>query len=65
MSKIKIAKEDLWDELEGIMKHVKKRSIELQHEIGDYRTERNIRKIKKGDNRLEYDGVKEIKRIEP
>lgn len=29
-------KEDLWDELEGIMGHVKKSSVQLQHESRDY-----------------------------
>lgn len=36
--------EDSWDSLEGIMKHVKKSSVELQHEAWDYITKKNIKK---------------------
>ena len=32
----KLTKEDLWDELEGVMKHVKKSSVQLQHEAWSY-----------------------------
>lgn len=35
-----LTKEDLWDELEGAMKHVKKSSVQLQHEAWSYMTDK-------------------------
>ncbi len=38
---------DAVDEITGIMKHVKKSSVELQHEAWDYITKRYDKKFKK------------------
>lgn len=42
-----LTKEDMWDDLAGCMKHVKKGSVQLQHEIGDYIAEKYSKKSKK------------------
>ena len=39
--------EDLWDSLQGILSHVKKTSVQLQHEASDYRAERYDKHLKK------------------
>ncbi len=42
-----LTKEDLWDNLEGSLKHIKKSSVELQHEAGNYLAENYAKIIKK------------------
>lgn len=37
-------KENNWDSLGGIMKHVKKGSVELKHEVSDYLAEKYAKK---------------------
>ena len=42
-----LTKEDFWDSLEGVMKHVKKTSVQLQHEAWDYIAKKHTAKRKK------------------
>ena len=43
----KITKDDLWDELKGVLKHVKKSSVQLQHESWDYIAKKHSKHKKK------------------
>ena len=47
MGKSKTEEGDSWDSLEGVMSHVKKSSVELQHEAWKSIAEKHLKEIRK------------------